>query len=657
MSRSCAGALLALVLATAPGAVLAQEPAPDSQVPPKLDEARRLVEARRFERALPLLRAVIETAEAAEDPWVEAMALRARAEDGRGRPAAAEGAYREILRLRPGFEPAPGEVSKKLMARFVKIRDATVGTVRVETTPAIVELLVDGGPSATGPDGRVRLLAGTHTFRASRAGFDPAETIVEVEAGTETAIRLDLDPNARTLVVRTRAEGVRVRVDGREMGVSERPATAERDAFPELRLEGVALGQHVLELELPCHRTETIRTIVSADLLDLSPRIVGPVELERVGATVALRGGPEGAAVFLDGVLAGSLPIPTLTRCPGPTVVEVRSGGRTVWRAAVDLEAGAGAELDVRPRPNAALVGGAEWPDVLRGLGAVLGTPRAVTLPPGSDPMGFDTWKKIAMPADVDLALAPLPVEGGEPRERWALYSPVLGTVETLVAPPPSDRPDWIAGTIGVDLVDSRNGGTARVIATAPGGPAARAGVRVGDRIVQVGEAAVAGSREALAAIGRSAVARAAITIRLEAPAGDSRRISVMPTPTARRADLSGAPGSMTMAAAWARVDAAVLGADEAAAALANLAWLLGAAGRHAEAAAAWGEVLERRSATVCAGAASYRRGVELEAAGRASDASEAFRVASRSDCPSFGDSGVRVALAARQRIGAATAR
>ena len=71
------------------------------------------------------------------------------------------------------------------------------------------------GPPTAGP---VRL-------RLERKGFDPLERKIDVEPGRETPFVIRLVPNARSVVVRTEPDGVRVTVDGTAAGETARPAS------------------------------------------------------------------------------------------------------------------------------------------------------------------------------------------------------------------------------------------------------------------------------------------------------------------------------------------------------------------------------------------------------------------------------------------------
>ena len=67
----------------------------------------------------------------------EALVLRAQTHVAFGDLDAAEADYRQILELRPGYEPAPSLTPEKALVRFRKVQASTVGHVVVELDPAV----------------------------------------------------------------------------------------------------------------------------------------------------------------------------------------------------------------------------------------------------------------------------------------------------------------------------------------------------------------------------------------------------------------------------------------------------------------------------------------------------------------------------------------
>ena len=187
---------------------------------------------------------------------------------------------------------------------------------------------------------------------------------------------MKLIPNARTVVVRTEPDGVDVKLDGVPVGKTERPwDAAHEQPAAEIVVENVSLGDHTFELSKPCYRTVLLEDFVTVDINDYSPRVFKPVSLERVHAQFAIEGGPKGAEVRVDGIPFGDLPLEPLDLCPGKRVLEVRDGGRIIWRSVEKLPIDQGVTtLRLDPRPNIVLVATDAWPEDLAGMARALST-------------------------------------------------------------------------------------------------------------------------------------------------------------------------------------------------------------------------------------------------------------------------------------------
>ena len=298
----------ALAIAVALGAASAQE-AGDP-----LAEARARLQATEFEEALSALDELLGRVDLDARTRLDARVLRAQALVALGDTKKAEAEWEAILDERPGFRPDPAAVPAKAMKRFETLRASKVGTVRLDLDPADALLSLDGKPVLRDPDGTLSVLAGTHTLRAERSGFDAAETTLAVGSGGTLALPLRLSPNARTVVLEVEPAGTEVVLDGRPVGKAEVPAEGGR---PVLVLADLPLGDHAFELRLPCHRTVHVDELLTVDLLDRSARRLGPFRLESARGRLAFTG-LEGATLSMDGVEQGKLPLRSFEACAGP---------------------------------------------------------------------------------------------------------------------------------------------------------------------------------------------------------------------------------------------------------------------------------------------------------------------------------------------------
>lgn len=627
-------ALCALLCLARP--IAAQEAATQA-----LDAIRADLSQRRFERALTSIKKLLADPALGEDERVQALDARARAHVGRGELSAAEKDYAELLTLRPELVWDESMGPAKARARFDKSRKAVVGSIRLDVVPEDASVSVDGRELHLGPEKTLPLAAGTHRLNAARSGFDPQESTFQVEPDREAPVVVHLEANSLSVVIRTELPGVAVRLDGTDVGLT----ASSGSSGPELRLDEVGAGEHVFELSKPCYRTEVLERILTVDLLERAALTLGPIAQEPLRGIVELRGAERSWEVVLNGSSVTRPADDRVAVCPGPQVLEVRAGGRIVYRAESELAADAEAVFDVVPRPNVLVLGAGEPEPRLPDAWSVLrGAMPAADL----DLSHADVWEKLVLPPDTDLVLARARSADGD--GRFILFSPILGIVAPW-EPQASEtlRPSWRATTLGARLVDSRIGGSCRVVELQKDSPAARAGILVGDRIVKIADAPVGSVREAqerIAAQPRD-VAFPVELLRV----GQPRTLQCTGTDTLLLEPEPPSSLSRALRAAWASVDAATLPAADSSAASANLALLLARSGRHAQAVSAWGHVAWPERAGIGAGTAAYYLGVEYAALGELDQAREALRKAAASPATTFRDDGPELAPAARAHL------
>jgi hypothetical protein len=647
-------ALLACVVVAGWGLAAAQD-APSTAKPATrdlLDAIREDLVNLRFEKALAAIEALLGEPGMSEAERAEGLVLRAQAHVALGDVDAVEDDYLAILRMRPGYRPEPSLTPAKAMDRYRKVRAKMVGHLRLTVDPADTQLSVDGRVVTTGPDGLLPMLAGEHILRGERAGHDPFQETVNIKAGTEQPLSVQLLPNARTLVMRTEPEGVEVFIDGVSAGHTARPEAGHGTGQPaaELVIANVPLGDHTFDLKKECFRTERLKDVVTVDLLNREPKVYRTVQMAPAAATLSADGIPTGAPIFVDGKQAGRLPLEAFAVCPGTRRIAVRLVGRTVWQADTEFIEGEETRLRIEPRPNAALVGAEEWPPALKDLGSQFSTVAMVPLPSGADLTTPDGWAHAALPESTDIALLVLPPEREGAADQWFLYSPLLGKVERLdVAPSKTVRPTWTETSWGLTVVDSRLAGYALVVGVDPAGPAASAGIAPGDSIVAVGGREVSDAATVRQTLGVTVGGRP-VELRWRSPDGEQHTAEIQGLASPR---LGVEPESLDRAmvrAGWALVDA-LSDPDQEPAALANLALLFGAHGHHDLAVETWRRVRWPDRVGIGEGTRQYYLGRELELLGREEEAIQAYRLAAASDATTFRDEGPPVAPAARDRL------
>lgn len=603
-----AALLLALLLAFT-GAAAQDDP---------LAPARAKLESAAFEQALRELDKVI-AGDVAPEVRLDARVLRAQALVALGETKKVETEWTAILEARPGFRPDPAAVPAKAMKRFDAIRAGKVGTVRLDLDPKDATLSVDGKPSALDPDGMLSVLAGAHTVRAEHPGFDPAEATVAVTAGASVDLPLRLSPNARSVLVQAEPAGAEVLLDGQSVGRVEAPAEG---GTPALLLRDLALGEHAFEVRLPCHRTVHADELLNVDLLDRAPKRLGPFRLERAEGTLA-PSGLDGATLSVDGKSVGVLPMDPFVACAGTRRVEVARGGRRLWSGPVEVHEGEPQALALLARPNLGVIG-SEPPPWADAWNVEIRELR------NDEGLKAQVW-----PSDVDLIWG-----GGTEATSPVLQESFELTDDALLQAPPVRA----RTTIGVGLADAEPWGAARIVRLRKDGPAARAGVRLGERIVAVGGKPVRSTREAEAAI--AAAGEGALELTLEAAAGESRKVSV---PSAVTPVLLPPPADKAQAAlrlAWAASQAAARPDDVAAGA--DLVLALAAAGHTQAAVETWRSRTWPTRGGISKETVAYFLGRALQRAGDASSAGKVLAAAASSGATTESDDGPAIAPAAK---------
>jgi hypothetical protein len=353
---------------------------------------------------------------------------------------------------------------------------------------------------------------------------------------------------------------VRVLVDGKEAGATAGPATpdvaalaaqfqfdpaAASAAFP---VPPVAPGMHTVSFERDCYETQTLSVKVDLDLEANRALRFAPVIMKEARTELQIASVPAGAEVQVDGARLGVTPLTVNTLCGGERDITVAKQDIGRWTERVRLSPGQLNTLNVRLRPTLLYAGTFrldEWGRVLwsdedkalldalgRGLKTLnqvrnpqmqetlrdaiikwmIADPRA---PRGGTLLPPEILKDASERTGADLVLVGLTI-ANDPEHAWTLglYSSlhpapdivrirtdnadgVRDLVARLDALPPETSTWW-----GVGLADTTlPPGGPLVVRVLPGSPAAKAGLRPGDRVQVVGTRKVASTRDALQAM------------------------------------------------------------------------------------------------------------------------------------------------------------
>ncbi len=157
-------------------------------------------------------------------------------------------------------------------------------------------------------------------------------SLVPAAAGRRPRAR----PKRGRLAVQCNVEGATVLVDGREVGRT--PLSKP--------ISGLAPGRHAVGVRkpgyLPVDEVVRVRPGKTATL---------EVLLLPTAGVLTVRSDPEGAEVFVNGVLAGTTPLRDWEVVPGEVTLIVRAPGHEPYRADLRIRAGEARTLDLSLEP------------------------------------------------------------------------------------------------------------------------------------------------------------------------------------------------------------------------------------------------------------------------------------------------------------------
>jgi hypothetical protein len=516
--------------------------------------------------------------------------MRARAYFNLGNLRGAEADFDALLRLDPGYVIDRQTLSPKVVDLFDRVRARIAGLLVLDVDPPQARVSVDGDPVEPAQMKGFGLLTGSRVLRVEMDGYDPYSETLSVAAGKEIRKAVRLRANRRILQFITVPAGVAVSLDGKAIGKTSGPATPEVEALaPQYGFDPknasapfsvplVTPGDHKATFERECFQPQGLTLKVALDAEQNAPLRFAPVVLQEARTELRITSTPAGADVFVDGDSKGTTPITIGALCGGERDVLVTRQEAGSWSERIRIAPGQVNVLDVRLRPTLLYAGTfrldewgrAVWSDedkpLVAEIGAGLKTLNLVRSPEIlqemrsaviawmiSDPNEVRSGTLLtpalletaARRARVDLVLAGLTL-AGDPDKTWtlALYSVLHPTPDVTTlrldrpegareflrrldsAPPQSDT--WW----GVGLADTLLGDAPIVARVLPGSPAAKAGLKVGDQVKQVGSRRMSSVREAAkgldAEASRPSGVKAAVVLAVDDGSGQ-RTVRVAP--------------------------------------------------------------------------------------------------------------------------------
>ncbi|MEM9290788.1 MAG: PEGA domain-containing protein [Acidobacteriota bacterium] len=296
-------------------------------------------------------------------------AYRARIHFYLGDDAAVLDSLAALLEADPRYVFDEAVVSPKLLERYQELRDQRLGTLELSVEPQDAEVLIDGQRVDLEEAGIPVPAARTLRITAQRPGYAAIDMPIEVEAGGRLPLELVMERDSAMLRLVTRPTGAKVTLDGAAVGTTDGVAPAgyplvgdavryaPKEFSAPLNIGGIAPGNHVLEVSKPGYRTYRVQVGVP----ELRDYDAGAVVLQRTEGQVVLRRLPEGAQVTLDGRAIRPEVVNSsdgrLTLPPGSYRLSILDGPRGIYEADFDLVDRQNLELEIRLTPGLALLG------------------------------------------------------------------------------------------------------------------------------------------------------------------------------------------------------------------------------------------------------------------------------------------------------------
>jgi tetratricopeptide (TPR) repeat protein len=474
----------------------------------------------------------------------QALELRARAFFDAGQHQGAADDFRHLLLDNPRYSLTSESLSPKLVDFFEDQKKQLIGYIAVTTDPAGARVTVNGNFIGITNFFPIEVHTGVARIEVTLAGYQGyLDDNLRIEPGEITTLDLPLTRTSARLPIITDPAGVQVVVDGEVVGMTSGTLPPDLRSFmpPDLdpsrlsspfELSSLPLGKHDIELRLDCY--ETFRFSFRADEpRDYTAQIV---KLNDSVGRVSVASNPTDAKVYLDGDLKGNTPLEIPRVCSGKHRLEVKHAtGKYVEDIVVGADESLSFECPIRPT-LAVLeviadegVGSRDLEDIREKLTAELKNLSVMNVifaeKESVNRILGSSGAKSLLPATADAANAEQVREGseklGKALEVEAIllsYVPAQRLTKDVVlhflavGSPAPDRfslnyldrealpafiqklstPTKLYGSwIGLTAVDTRLSQGPIVLALDSAGPAAAAGVQVGDVVRSSGSGAI----------------------------------------------------------------------------------------------------------------------------------------------------------------------
>jgi len=455
-----------------------------------------------------------------------------------GKNAEATADFEALVRFDPSYQINLTGISPKIIKLYTGVRRKVVGVVSVETDPLGAEVKLGDQSLGPTPVADREVVSGTYRLEISKAGFDPIQEDVEVEAGGRLERKLKLVPNARSVRVSTTPRDVKILVDGTERGSTFGTAGAEfeqvagemglslADISEPLLVENLTPGHHEILLRKDCYQDVVVPITIEVNPENNAPVTYKPFILEPSRGKVEIASQPPGADVTLDGKPAGKAPVSLEGICSGKHDLSMVSEGIGRYSGTITVRKDETTTASFKLRLSLVVFDMRDGIAPDETLGALLRRQNRYNVLTGPPDLPSDLAERVRLEVEsaavkglsettlaelrsrltVEMAVLLVPVGSlgthselilygpSHPQpDRWEIDKPGREGMDPVLTAMGADAPSTAAWT-GLKLIDVYGTTHPVVLSIEPGSPAEGAGVKPGDTLLTVADAPVAGT-------------------------------------------------------------------------------------------------------------------------------------------------------------------
>ena len=127
------------------------------------------------------------------------------------------------------------------------ILEVKSGSISISSKPAGARIAINGKPYGDTPVKISNLPPGSYSIKLEKDGFDPAVRTVNLPAGENLDLMLNLDSNTGGIDIVTQPPGLTLYLDGKQVGVTEKDPL-NKNISTVLKIRNLSIGKHRLAI-------------------------------------------------------------------------------------------------------------------------------------------------------------------------------------------------------------------------------------------------------------------------------------------------------------------------------------------------------------------------------------------------------------------------